>query len=100
LTACAPLAKHSLWFSQRLLVLLLVKAANMPKSGASLAKDSGDSEELIESLKLPSKYKLANSTHDLSMIYGFSMVFSPLKRKGFVLNKVDTDCIMPIGAGY
>ncbi len=39
LTACAPLAKHSLWFSQRLLVLLLVKAANMPKSGASLAKD-------------------------------------------------------------
>lgn len=39
LTACAPLAKHSLWFSQRLLVLLLVKAANMPKSGSSLAKD-------------------------------------------------------------
>ena len=38
LTACAPLAKHSLWFSQRLLVLLLVKAANMPKSGSSLAK--------------------------------------------------------------
>ena len=55
----------------------------MPKSGASLAKDSGNSEELIESLKLPSKYKLANSTHDLSMIYGFSRVFQPFETKRF-----------------
>ncbi|CAK9092592.1 unnamed protein product [Durusdinium trenchii] len=42
LSACAPLAKHATdaaWFSERLLVLLLVKAATMAKSANSLAKD-------------------------------------------------------------
>ena len=65
----------------------------MPKSGASLAKDTGNSEELIESLKLPSKYKLDISTHDLSMIYGFSMVFQPFETKTFCV-KVDITVIV------
>lgn len=38
LNACAPLARHAPWFSERLLVLLLVRAASTPRSAGSLAK--------------------------------------------------------------
>eukprot|EP00931_Biecheleriopsis_adriatica_P101418 TRINITY_DN7655_c3_g1_i1.p1 TRINITY_DN7655_c3_g1~~TRINITY_DN7655_c3_g1_i1.p1 ORF type:complete len:3029 (+),score=615.62 TRINITY_DN7655_c3_g1_i1:50-9136(+) len=38
LDACVPLARHAAWFAERLLVLALLKAASLPRSGPSLAK--------------------------------------------------------------
>lgn len=63
LTACAPLAKHSLWFSQRLLVLLLVKAANMPKSGSSLAKDLTGFFKQVATSRQPQARCLLHALH-------------------------------------
>ncbi|CAE8642170.1 unnamed protein product, partial [Polarella glacialis] len=38
LAACVPLAQHVAWFAERLLVLALLKAASLPRSGGNLAK--------------------------------------------------------------
>ena len=37
--ACVPLAAHTPWFAERLLVLSLLKASCMPQTGPTLGKD-------------------------------------------------------------